>query len=297
MPALPPLYALQAFVAAADCGSFTGAAVRLNLTQGAVSRQVQLLEEYYGCPLFVRQARGLALTAEGLELLLPVRQAMASLAEASARVRRSADVLSIQLPPTMAVRWFLPRLPALQAELPGLEIRVATHWSDAPDFSAPDVDAIIAHGRGGWPNLVEVPLMRERLVPLCTPQLARGLRQPADLARGTLLHATSHRHEWLTWLRGAGVPELKGAREQMFDTVDMCIQSAERGLGIAIADASMFEDLMAAKRLVKPFSVEVDSGNSYILTYPPQRREQRNIRLFEHWLVSALGSPAVTPAR
>ncbi|SFV04143.1 DNA-binding transcriptional regulator, LysR family [Polaromonas sp. YR568] len=289
MPALPPLYALQAFLAAADCGSFTGAATRLNLTQGAVSRQVQLLEEYYGCPLFVRQARGLTLTPEGLELLAPVRQAMQTLTEAGARVRRGADVLRVQFPPTMAVRWFLPRLPALQAELPGLEIRVATHWTDAPDFSNSDADAIIAHGKGGWPQLAEVPLMRERLVPLCTPEMAASLREPSDLASATLLHATPQRHEWLMWLRGAGVPDLQGAREQLFDTVDMCVQSAERGLGVAIADAALFTDLIASQKVVKPFDIEVDSGNGYFLTYPSERREQRNIRRFEEWLVSALG--------
>ncbi|MEO8388624.1 LysR substrate-binding domain-containing protein [Polaromonas sp.] len=288
MQALPPLYALQAFLAAADCGSFTGAATRLNLTQGAVSRQVQLLEEYYGCPLFVRVARGLTLTVEGQQLITPVRQAMQMLSEASARVRRGSDVLRIQFPPTMAVRWFLPRLPALQAELPGLEIRVATHWTDAPDFSGSAVDAIIAHGKGGWPNLVEVPLMRERLVPLCSPQLAASLREPADLASATLLHATPQRHEWLTWMRGAGVPDLQGAREQLFDTVDMCVQSAERGLGVAIADAALFTDLIASKKVVRPFDIEVDSGNGYFLTYPPERREQRNIRLFEEWILSVL---------
>jgi LysR family glycine cleavage system transcriptional activator len=290
MPALPPLYALQAFVAAADCGSFTGAATRLNLTQGAVSRQVQLLEEYYGCPLFVRVARGLTLTAEGQQLLAPVRQALETLAQASARVRRGADVLRVQFPPTMAVRWFLPRLPALQAAMPGLEIRVATHWTDAPDFSTTDADAIIAHGKGGWPNLVEVPLMREHLVPLCSPQIAAGLREPADLAGATLLHATASRHEWQAWLRGAGVPDLQGAREQLFDTVDMCVQSAERGLGVAIADAALFTDLIASGKVVKPFDIEVDSGNGYFLTYPPQRREQRSIRLFEEWLVGVLAA-------
>jgi LysR family glycine cleavage system transcriptional activator len=288
MPALPPLYALQAFLAAADCGSFTGAATRLNLTQGAVSRQVQLLEEYYGCSLFVRVARGLNLTAEGQQLIAPVRQALQTLAEASTRVRRGSDVLRVQFPPTMAVRWFLPRLPALQAELPGLEIRVATHWTDAPDFSNTDADVIIAHGKGGWPNLVEVPLMRERLVPLCSPEIAAGLREPSDLASATLLHATPSRHEWLMWLRGAGVPDLQGAREQLFDTVDMCVQSAERGLGVAIADAALFTDLIASQKVMKPFDIEVDSGNGYFLTYPPERREQRNIQLFEEWLVSAL---------
>jgi LysR family transcriptional regulator, glycine cleavage system transcriptional activator len=164
-----------------------------------------------------------------------------------------------------------------------------THWTDAPDFSNTDADAIIAHGKGGWPQVVEVPLMRERLVPLCSPQLAASLREPRDLAGATLLHATANRHEWLTWLRGVGVPDLQGVREQLFDTVDMCVQSAERGLGVAIADAALFIDLIASQKVVMPFDIEVDSGSGYFLTYPLERREQRNIRLLGEWLVSVLG--------
>ena len=288
MPALPPLYALQAFLAAAQAGSFTGAASRMNLTQGAVSRQVQLLEEYYGCPLFVRQPRGLALTPEGSQLLRPVQEALASVAEVSARVRRRSESLTVQFPPTMAVRWFLPRLPALQAHVPGLEIRVAIHWTAMPDFSKSDADAIVAHGKGGWPNMVEVPLRREMLVPLCSPELAASLREPRDLAHCTLLHASALRHEWSTWLHGAGLDALPGVREQMFDTVDMCIQSAERGLGVAVADASMFPELLASGRLVSPFDLEVDSGHAYFLTYPPERSEQPGIQRLQQWLVSAL---------
>lgn len=163
-----------------------------------------------------------------------------------------------------------------------------THWTDALDFSNTHADAIIAHGKGGWPQVVEVLLMRERLVPLCTPQLAAGLRELRDLAGVTLLHATANRHEWLTWLRGVGVPDLQGAREQLFDMVDMCVQSAERGLGVAIADAALFTDLIASQKVVMPFDIEVDSGNGYFLTYPPERREQGNIRLFEEWVLAAL---------
>lgn len=78
------------------------------------------------------------------------------------------------------------------------------------------------------------------------------------------------------------------AREQLFDTVDMCVQSAERGLGVAIADAALFTDLIASRKVVTPFDIEVDSGNGYFLTYPPERRVQRNIRRFEEWLLSVL---------
>jgi DNA-binding transcriptional LysR family regulator len=80
----------------------------------------------------------------------------------------------------------------------------------------------------------------------------------------------------------------QGAREQLFDTVDMCVQSAERGLGVAIADAALFTDLIASQKVVKPFDIEVDNGNAYFLTYPPERREQRSIRLFEEWTLSVL---------
>jgi DNA-binding transcriptional LysR family regulator len=97
----PPLFALQAFLAAARHGSFTSAAQQLHLTQSAVSRQVQLLEDWFGCPLFVRRARGLALTAEGQALLAPVEEALQALAQASAQVRRSMGVLTVQLPPTL----------------------------------------------------------------------------------------------------------------------------------------------------------------------------------------------------
>jgi DNA-binding transcriptional LysR family regulator len=57
---------------------------------------------------------------------------------------------------------------------------------------------------------------------------------------------------------------------------------------VAIADAALFTDLIASGKVVKPFGLEVDSGNAYFLTYPPQRREQRSIRLFEEWMLGVL---------
>ena len=56
----------------------------------------------------------------------------------------------------------------------------------------------------------------------------------------------------------------------------MCVQSAERDLDVAIADAALSADLIAAGKVVKPIDIEVDGGNAYFLTYPHERREQRN---------------------
>jgi DNA-binding transcriptional LysR family regulator len=287
MPAtLPPLYALQAFVTAARRGSFTGAAGEMHLTQSAVSRQVALLEQHFGCPLFVRGARALTLTAEGRQLLPAVQAAFETLAQAGDALMQARGVLTLQLPPTFASRWFLPRLPLLRAALPELELRIATHWAVAPDFGRPDVDAVIAHGAGGWPNLVELPLMREMLTPLCAPALRSRLRRVDDLAAFTLLHPDPQRREWSQWLTAAGASSVKPRSGQVFDTVDMALSTAVRGQGVAIADPALLHEALADGVLVMPFKRRVASGMSYFLTYPQERAGSRKLAAFQGWLLA-----------
>ena len=294
---LPPLYALQAFVAAARLGSFTRAADELHLTQSAISRQIGLLEDHFGCPLFVRQARGLALTAEGAQLLPSVQAAFKTLAQASEALVQARGVLTLQLPPTFAARWFLPRLPLLRAALPELELRIATHWAEVPDFSRADVDAIIAHGPGGWPRLAAVPLMREMLTPLCAPAMRTQLRSVDDLARVTLLHPNPQRREWAQWLastKSSAVNAMSATRGQVFDTVDMALSAATRGQGVAIADPALLRESLADGVLVMPFKRRVASGMGYFLTYPAERAGARKLVAFQGWLLAQFEADAVS---
>lgn len=300
MPAaLPPLYALQAFAAAARLGSFTRAADELHLTQSAISRQIGLLEGHFGCPLFVRRARGLALTAEGEQLLPAVRSAFGTLAQASDALLQARGVLTLQVPPTFAARWLLPRLPRLHAALPALELRLATHWADAPDFGRADVDAIIAHGAGGWPRLTEVPLMHEMLTPICAPTFRARLRSLGDLAQVTLLHPNPLRREWTLWLKASGVHGANPARGQVFDTVDMALSAALRGQGVAIADPALLRESLDDGVFVIPFKRRVASGMRYFLTYPAERAGAHKLAAFQAWLLAQLEADAVSarPAR
>lgn len=57
------------FIAVAETGSFSQAAEKCCLTQGTVSHQIKMLEEYMGTPLFIRSTRSLSLTEAGQELL------------------------------------------------------------------------------------------------------------------------------------------------------------------------------------------------------------------------------------
>ncbi len=68
---------LRAFVAVAETGGMTSAAAGLHLTQAAVSQQIRRLEELFGCVLFRRDRRGIALTDAGERLFGKAKRLLA----------------------------------------------------------------------------------------------------------------------------------------------------------------------------------------------------------------------------
>lgn len=275
---LPPLTAFQAFVAAAELGSFSRAADHLCRTQGAVSRQVQQLEVHYGCALFVRHASGLTLTAEGGALLTVAVDVLTQLARHAEAHGDVAPVLTLRLPSTFAIRWLLPRLPAINRALPQTELRIQTSADDTPDFAGTDVDAIVVRGAGHWAGMVSVPLFAERLTPMCTGTLAASLRSIADLAQATLLHPAHGHDEWRCWLAAVGATQVDPEAGLVLDTLELTLTAAEQGHGVAIGDPRMARDRLAAGTLVAPFGEVVDNGLGYFLVYPSPRAMQPKIR-------------------
>src|SRR5438552_19198247 len=124
---LPPLNAVKAFEAAARLGSFSCAAEELNVTHGAISRQVRLLEGWLGIRLFVRTRRNPVPTRAGTDLLAEVGPALERVAAVSLRLHNNAPALGllhVSALPTFAMRWLIPPLPEFQRDHPGLELRI-----------------------------------------------------------------------------------------------------------------------------------------------------------------------------
>jgi DNA-binding transcriptional LysR family regulator len=287
---LPPLHALQAFAVAARAGSFSRAATQLFVTQSAISRQVQLLEEHLGCALFVRRARGLDLTPEGEALLPQVEETLGGLVRACDSLRHAGQVLTLGVPPTLATRWLLPRLPRLSARLPGVEVRLATVSLAEPTLARADIDASIVYGNGSWPGMEEVALFDEIVSPVCSPALLGQLASPADLARFTLLHVDLDRRDWTRWLKAAEVREVDPLRGPVFDTIDLAFSAATRGQGVAIGDLKLACESLADGILAQPFMLEVKTGYRYTLIYQPQRSQQAKIRALREWLQEEFGA-------
>src|ERR1700727_2638101 len=182
---LPPLNALRAFEAAARHLNFSRAADELSVTPGAVSQQIQNLEDYVGVSLFKRTPRGLLLTDSAQTALPALREAFDRLSEAAPLLTAAVDGrrLTLTAPPSFAAKWLVPRLGRFEEAHPQVDVWLSADM-DLVDFATGDVDLAVRYGGGAYPGLESVRLMQETVIPVMSPELlaANPLASPADLA-------------------------------------------------------------------------------------------------------------------
>ena len=290
---MPPLNALKAFEAAANLGSFTRAAEQLNVTQGAVSRQVRLLESQIGEALLIRHHHHMELTDAGRTLLRAVRQSFDRIESATLGIARKQHLgrLRINAPPTFARRWLLPRLGRWHDHAPDTDVTLTSRTDDDLATSAA-LDGAIRFGNGEWPELRCMRLMHEEHIAVCAPALAERHHGHVDLRRVRLLHVLSDEWQrymtWAHWLDAASVDgvDLRGGDE--FDLLDLAIRAAIDGLGATIADRRMIGPELASGRLVQIGDVAVQGHQSYWLVSRPERADAAPLESFKRWLADEI---------
>ena len=291
LPRLPALTALRAFEAAARLGSVTAAAAELAVTQGAISRQIRLLEADLRQPLFRRLHRGLELTTAGQRLSTSLTDAFGQIGYAVADLRRPQDTVSVKASPTFAIRWLLPRLAGFRRAHPAIKLEVSTAWHGL-ELDREDFDCAITGCRQpqmNSPHHVWVELLREEVLPVCTPAYARRMGAPhtaADFGRHILLHPTPDRSDWRLWMAGWGGGRFEVSGGQTFDTIDLAIRAAESGLGMAIAELSVLADQIELGQLIAPVPVAVPSGLSNWFVCRKNLSERAAVRAFRDWLLA-----------
>jgi LysR family transcriptional regulator, glycine cleavage system transcriptional activator len=293
-PRLPPLNAIKAFEAAARLGSFTRAAEELTVTHGAVSRQIRLLEDWLGTRLFLRTSRNAVLTQVGADLLAEAGPALDRLAAVSQRLQTRAPpagVLRVSALPTFAMRWLIPRMPDFQRRHPGVELRIVTASTPAEQFRM-EVDAVIS-GPSRQPGWVGNRFLGEARLPVLSPDLMKRcpLRTPADLGQHTLLHAATLRDAWPRWLAAANLPDLKPARDQVFEHFYFAIQAALEGLGVLIGPVALISAELRVGRLLAPIPEPAMRTRGYFFYAPEGSSDAPVIAALRKWLIGA-GSAA-----
>jgi LysR family glycine cleavage system transcriptional activator len=285
MTRLPPLYALQVFAVVAHEKNMSRAAGRLHLTQSAVSRQIALLEESLGQKVCVRHARGVELTAAGKQLLPSVDKALAELAHAVERIGQRPNELRIKLPPTLAARWFMPRLNGFRRANPEINLRVSCDDCAAVHFELEDMDAAVIFAREAPRHCDAVELFPEQLTVVCGRDAAARINSPHDLVNEQLIHLSADHSDWRRWLEIAGVTHPAVDTGPIFEVIDMAVNLAEQDMGLAIGDPRLLMDDLRCKRLVAPFADWVlETGFSYWFACPRGRYKEAPMQTLVEWM-------------
>lgn len=291
---LPPLAPLRAFEAAGRHLSFTRAAAELHVTQGAVSQQVKQLEDHLGFALFRRLPRKLELTDEGRAFHEVVGSALRQIAGKIESIR-AADgnrPVTISVVPSFAVKWLIPRLTRFRRDHPDIAVRVdADHR--IVDLRASEVDLAVRFTERGFPDLHTVELFRDRMFPVCSPDLVREGRAPRcleDLLHAVLLHENAgiwneNASDWDQWIRAAGLEGVEAPAGPGFTQGDMVLQAAILGEGIALTRGSLAELDLASGRLVKPLDISIPCPRAHYLVCLEEALSRANVATFYDWLI------------
>lgn len=279
-----PLGALRGFEAAAWLKSFTAAAEELHLTQSAVSHQIKTLEEALGQPLFHREHRKVALTDAGFEFWRVVRECLKRLDHGILRARAYGNPASliVAVEPAFASRWLVPHLHNFRRLHSDIDLWLYSTDRDV-DWDTDEVDIVIERGSSDAGPDTRWLIPGDHVTPHASPDLVKGLDEPARLPELTLLHDETD-EDWHAWFTSVGLRNLDPTSGPTFSDCHHSLLTAEEGHGIALASWFLAADARQAGRLAAPFPELVLDTPVYTITTVEEPTTAAMIRAFTTWI-------------
>lgn len=292
---LPPMNSIVVFEVAARHQSFTQAADELHVTQGAVSRQIRLLEEYLGKELFFRANRKISLTPTGLQYYQSIYGALINIAQATGDIKkwRGDRQVTVATTHAMAALWLLPKVAPFQQE-EGIDLRILA-IDNIVDLHSMDCDVALFYCRVPPAGMKVTPLFPEEVFPVCSPSYLKQFSDDRSLEKifgGTLLNLDEARKDWMTWpewFNKVGYPTITPKNKVNINNYTMLLQAAINGQGIALAWGSLVDDYLKSGALVRPIDTVLrTSENFYMLEPLEQHRTSAGVTKFREWLLNQL---------
>ncbi|WWE60311.1 LysR family transcriptional regulator [Parasalinivibrio latis] len=288
MRGMPSIKALKTFVEVAQSRSFSKAAQTLCLSQSAISKQIQQLENQLGTSLFERHGSGVELTEAGMRYLGPVFEALDILSQATSELIQRQEghtTVKIHLPPSLANLWLIPRLGQDQA-LEGVRLAVVAGTEhELNDSNEVDIRCL---------RNIELPdhcecLKKEKLLLLVRPD-----RLPAEVEKVSdmlSVHAIPHitrPHLWSNFWHSHGVPQTSPVYGTGFEHFYMSLEAVKNGAGMALIPDFLARDALAREEVVNPLEIQFSSGYGYYLIRGRHQRFSRAAVRVKEWLAAQL---------
>lgn len=274
------LKAFHVFDVAAASSSYSEAASKLNITHGAVSKQIKVLENYLCQSLFYRQGRNVYLTQEGELLKSYTDQAFQTLDTGINKlIQIQNQCIEVSCEPTLTMRWLMPRLSDFNVDS-GADVRLSTAGGPVV-LGATGLSLAIRRDDFELPHKYkQTTLVDEWVGPVFSPEYWHQVKN--NLSNVKVLHSQTRPRAWDSWNSRYLNSDISGSTHQTFAHFYFCFQAAVDGLGTAIGSYPLVADDLKRGNLIAPFGF-VLSGHRYILL-SQERTPDKLEQDFIHWL-------------
>lgn len=284
---IPPVKTLVTFTVVAQTLNFSKAAVLLNLTQSAISKQILQLEASVGCNLFERVGGKIELSEAGRSYLPAVVEALESLKHATSQVIQTANnkpLIALALPPSVASMWLIPKLSAFRVALPNVELAVtASITSDTQNrfqgdialhclpLTNPDEDAEL--------------LFRERLLLVISPErVIQPIRNISDLLGFQSISHITRPQIWQQFWHAKGVAQGATTFGGGFEHFYMALEAVKQQQGMALIPDFLAKDSLERGEVINPLGLHYDSQYGYFMYSLPYKRRLDTVGHVIEWL-------------
>ncbi|KQW99735.1 LysR family transcriptional regulator [Acinetobacter sp. Root1280] len=292
---LPPMNSLIVFEAAARHLSFTQAANELNVTQGAISRQIRQLEDYLGKELFIRANRNIFLTPTGLQYYKTIYSALLDVAQATAEIKKWKGEHQVTVATTNAIAalWLLPKIAAFQ-QSEGIDLRILT-TENIQDLYKMDFDLALFYFRVPPIDMKVTTLFPEEVFPVCSPSYLSQFNkddESENIFAKSLLYLDDSQKDWITWaewFEAVHYPVIKPKNRVNINNYPMLLQAAINGQGVALAWGSLVDDYLKSGVLVRPIETVLRTEANFSMLEPTDRGVvPPSVKQFRSWLLEQI---------
>ena len=286
---------LDAFIAAANEGSFSAAARHLGLTPAAVSKSVGQFETRLGVRLFQRSTRRLALTTDGERLYAQVKLPWSEIGDALTDLRQGAGkpagTLKVALAHTVGREYFVPMMDGFVRRYPGVVPDL--HFDNRQvDMIAESFDVAIGGGIELTDALIARELARLRIVLVAAPAYLKAHPAPAhplELARHRgLLRRSLSSGRLVPWTlkNKAGQEVVASVRPVMvLDDPEAMARAAASGMGIALLPLPHALSLLESGELVRVLPAWYAETLPLSIYYTSRKLLPAKVRVFVDYVI------------
>jgi len=279
---------LAAFATVAEERSFTRAAVRLGVSQSALSHSMRSLEKRLGVQLIARTTRSVSATAAGTALLQELAPALERIGRAVGETmqlrERPAGRIRLIIPRSAAEMVLMPKLADFVRTYPEIILEV-TSSNDPVDLVAGEYDAGVQLGEYIQRDMIAVRVTREmRLAVVGSPAYFESHpipKHPQDLKDHSCIgfRFSNAMYRW-EFEKGRKALTVNPQGPVSFDDPDLVIQAVLDGVGIGTAMEGNLAVLLNRGRLIRVLEDWCPSFPGYFLYYPSRRNQSAALAAF-----------------